>query len=240
MTMQRRQKSTLMCVVAAVVAIPVALLAITSGAEAKPLALSVAPTAPSVAPSAPSIGSTAASLDTAVFAGGCFWSMERPFDHVPGVIATAVGYTGGHTQHPTYQEVGSRKTGHTESVQVVYDPARVTYEKLLDVYWHNIDPVTKDAQFCDGGNDYRTAIFYRSPAQQEAAQRSRQMIQQHFKGPLATEVVPASTFWMAEEYHQHFADRNPVRYNAYRMGCGRDEQLRKIWGDRAAPFVPAH
>ncbi|MGI8510183.1 MAG: peptide-methionine (S)-S-oxide reductase MsrA [Gemmatimonadaceae bacterium] len=215
-------------------AVPVALFAITSGGEATPLARAVTP-----APS-PATISAAASLDTAVFAGGCFWSMERPFDHVPGVSSTAVGYTGGHTPHPTYEQVGSRKTGHTEAVQVVYDPAKVTYDKLLDVYWHNIDPVTKDAQFCDGGNDYRTAIFYRSPGQQQAAERSSQVIQQHFKKQLATEIAPASTFWMAEEYHQHFADRNPVRYNMYKRGCGRDEDLRKIWGDRAAPFVPKH
>ena len=185
-----------------------------------------------------SVRMTTAPLDTAMFAGGCFWSMERPFDHVPGVTSTAVGYAGGHTKNPTYEEVGTRTTGHAETVEVVYDPAKVTYEKLLDVYWHNIDPVTKDAQFCDGGSDYRTVIFYRTLAQQQAAEQSEKMVQQHFTQPVATEIVAAPTFWMGEEYHQHFADRNPARYNAYRIGCGRDELLRKLWGDRAAPYVP--
>lgn len=180
------------------------------------------------------------SPDTATFAGGCFWSMERPFEHVPGVISTTVGYAGGHTANPTYEQVGTRKTGHAESVQVVYDPSAVTYEKLLDVYWHNIDPVTREAQFCDGGNDYRTIIFYHTPAQQQAAEESKRVIQLHFKQPLATEIIPAPTFWKAEEYHQHFADRNPGRYNAYRRGCGRDDSLKELWGNRAAPYVPAH
>lgn len=217
-----------MCAIAAA-ALPIALFTLTPHAQAMPRARVVSPAASAMAP-----------LDTATFAGGCFWSMERPFDHVPGVVSTAVGYSGGHTSNPTYEQVGTRTTGHAESVQVVYNPAKVTYGKLLDVYWHNIDPVTKEAQFCDGGNDYRTVVFYRTDAQRQAAEQSMQVVQHHFKQPLATEIVPASKFWMAEEYHQHFADRNPVQYNAYRIGCGRGERLKELWGDRAAPFVPTH
>ena len=180
--------------------------------------------------------------DTATFAGGCFWSMERPFDHVPGVRSTTVGYAGGHTKNPTYEQVNTRTTGHTETVLVEYDPSKVTYEKLLDVYWHNIDPVTKDRQFCDAGPDYRTVIFTRGAAQQAAALRSKEALDKsgRFKTPIVTEVVPNATFWRAEEYHQHFADRHPAQYDAYRRGCGRDARLHELWGDAASPYVPAN
>lgn len=187
-----------------------------------------------------STASGRAKVDTAMFAGGCFWSMERPFQHVPGVVATTVGYAGGHTKNPTYEEVNTRTTGHTETVQVEFDPSRVTYEKLLDVYWHNIDPVTKDRQFCDGGNDYRTVIFTHNAAQAVAATASKKALDAsgHFKTPVVTEVVANAPFWRGEEYHQHFADRNPDHYDAYRRGCGRDARLRQLWGDSAAPYVP--
>ena len=183
---------------------------------------------------------TAAARDTAMFAGGCFWSMERPFAHVPGVVSTTVGYAGGRTKNPTYEQVNTRSTGHTETVLVEYDPARVTYEKLLDVYWHNIDPVTKDRQFCDGGSDYRTVIFTHGAAQQAAALGSREALQNsgRFTMPVVTEVVADAPFWRGEEYHQHFAERNPGRYDAYRRGCGRDARLRELWRDAASPYVP--
>ena len=180
----------------------------------------------------------AASLDTATFAGGCFWSMERPFQHVPGVVSTVVGYTGGHTDHPTYEQVNTRRTGHAEAVQVVYDPAKVSYDKLLDVYWRNIDPLRRDAQFCDQGTDYRTAIFYHGNAQKSAAERTKASLQPRFKQPILTAIEAATTFWRAEEYHQHFADRNSDHYNAYRRGCGRDKRLHEVWGSAAAPYVP--
>ena len=182
-----------------------------------------------------------ATPDTAMFAGGCFWSMERPFQHVPGVLATTVGYAGGTTANPTYEQVNTRKTGHTETVRVEYDPSRVSYEKLLDVYWHNIDPVTKDRQFCDGGSDYRTVIFTHSADQQAKAVASKAALDRagHFKAPVVTEIVANASFWRGEEYHQHFADRNPDRYDAYRRGCGRDARLRELWGNAASPFVPA-
>jgi peptide-methionine (S)-S-oxide reductase len=180
--------------------------------------------------------------DTAMFAGGCFWSMERPFQHVPGVLATTSGYAGGQTPNPTYAQVNTGATGHTETVLVEYDPAKVTYETLLDVYWHNIDPVTRDRQFCDRGTDYRTVIFTHGAAQHDAAMRSRAALDRsaHFRVPVVTEVVADAPFWRAEEYHQHYADRNPVRYSLYRMGCGRDARLRKLWGNAASPYVPGH
>lgn len=181
-----------------------------------------------------------AKVDTAAFAGGCFWSMERPFQHVPGIVSTTVGYAGGHTQNPTYEEVNTRTTGHTETVQVLFDPTQVSYEKLLDVYWHNIDPVTRDRQFCDGGSDYRTAIFAHGALQLSAAKASKAALDKSGKlsRPVVTEVEAAGPFWKAEEYHQHFADRNPARYEAYRRACGRDARLTEIWGAAAAPYVP--
>ena len=180
----------------------------------------------------------AAHADSATFAGGCFWSMERPFQHVPGVLSTSVGYTGGHTTNPTYEQVNTRSTGHAEAVQVVYDPSKVSFDNLLDVYWHNIDPIRRDAQFCDQGKDYRTAIFYHGAAQKSAAERTKAQLQPRFKQPILTAIEPAAIFWRAEEYHQHFADRNPDHYNAYRRGCGRDKRLHELWGSAASPYVP--
>jgi len=199
-----------------------------------PRAVLVSNSMPSAAPRAAPV------RDTAMFAGGCFWSMERPFDHVPGVTSTTVGYAGGHTKNPTYEQVNTRTTGHAETVLVEFDPSAVTYEKLLDVYWHNIDPVTKDRQFCDGGTDYRTIIFTHGASQQAAATKSKVSLDKSgvLKAPIVTEIIPSAPFWRAEEYHQHFADRNPDRYDAYRRGCGRDERLREIWGAAAAPYVP--
>jgi peptide-methionine (S)-S-oxide reductase len=181
-----------------------------------------------------------AKRDTAMFAGGCFWSMERPFDHVPGVLSTTVGYAGGNTQNPTYEQVNTKTTGHAETVLVEFDPSVVTYEKLLDVYWHNIDPITKDRQFCDRGSDYRTIIFTNSAAQQAAAVASKAALEQsgHFKRPILTEIVGNAPFWRAEEYHQHYADKNPAAYGTYKRGCGRDARLRELWGNAAAPYVP--
>lgn len=182
----------------------------------------------------------APAVEVATFAGGCFWSMERPFDHTPGVVSTTVGYTGGHTANPTYDDVSSKTTGHAESVQVRYDPSKTSYDKLLYVYWHNIDPVTHDSQFCDQGTEYRPAIFYGNEAQHQAALKSKEELNKSgiFKSPIITEIDPAGTFYKAEDYHQHFADKNPDRYNAYRRGCGRDERLKELWGSSAEPNVP--
>jgi len=174
----------------------------------------------------------------ATFAGGCFWCMEPPFDKIDGVLATTSGYTGGTKQSPTYEEVSSGSTGHAEAVQVLYDPKKVSYEKLLDVFWHNIDPTVTDRQFCDVGTQYRTAIFVNGDAQRAAAEASKAAIEKSkpFKEPIVTPIVTATEFWPAEEYHQNYYQKNPVRYTYYRTGCGRDARLKQLWGAAA----PAH
>jgi peptide-methionine (S)-S-oxide reductase len=174
-----------------------------------------------------------AARDTAVFAGGCFWSMEKAFEHVPGVVSAVSGYAGGTVANPSYEQVGSGRTGHAESVQVVFDPARTSYDKLLDVYWHNIDPISTNGQICDHGSEYRSIVFYRNAEQKRAADASKAVVQRHFTRPVTTEVDAATPFYAAEEYHQDFAERNPDHYNAYRRGCGRDARLHELWGDAA-------
>lgn len=171
----------------------------------------------------------------ATFAGGCFWCMEPPFEALPGVSKATVGYTGGSVAHPTYEQVSAGTTGHAEAVEVEYDPSKITYEKLLDVFWHNVDPVTRDAQFCDHGRQYRTAIFYHDDAQRRAAEASKRALQASGKlpGSIVTEIVVAGAFWPAEEYHQRYHEKNPIRYRYYRWGCGRDARLRELWGDAA-------
>jgi peptide-methionine (S)-S-oxide reductase len=166
----------------------------------------------------------------ATFAGGCFWCMVHPFQVLPGVASVTSGYTGGTKNKPTYEEVSSGGTGHAESVDVVYDPAKVSYEKLLDVFWHNVDPLAKNFQFCDHGTQYRSAIFYHDETQKRLAEASRAGVQKRFKQPVATEITPASTFWRAEEYHQDYYKKNPLRYNFYRSSCGRDHRLEELWG----------
>jgi peptide-methionine (S)-S-oxide reductase len=166
----------------------------------------------------------------ATFAGGCFWCMVHPFDQLPGVISVTSGYTGGSRQKPTYEQVSAGTTGHAESVDVVYDPAKVSYEKLLDVFWHNVDPFAKNYQFCDHGTQYRSAIFVHDETQKRLAEASKAEVQKRFKQPIQTEITPASTFWPAEEYHQDYYKKNPVRYKFYRTSCGRDHRLQEIWG----------
>jgi peptide-methionine (S)-S-oxide reductase len=176
-----------------------------------------------------------AATEKATFAGGCFWCMEPPFDALPGVISTTSGYTGGRTVNPTYEQVSSGSTGHAEAVQVVYDPSKVSYEKLLEVFWVNIDPTVRDRQFCDSGSQYRTAIFYHSEAQRRAAEASRAALEKSrpFKAAIVTPIEMAGAFYPAEDYHQDYYLKNPVRYKFYRNGCGRDARLRELWGDRA-------
>jgi peptide-methionine (S)-S-oxide reductase len=171
----------------------------------------------------------------ATFAGGCFWCMEPPFDKLPGVTATISGYTGGRKVNPTYEEVSSGTTGHAEAVQVIYDPKKVSYEKLLETFWVNIDPTVKDRQFCDHGNQYRSTIFYHDEAQRRAAEASRTALEKTkpFKDPIVTPIEMASAFYPAEDYHQDYYMKNPVRYNFYRTGCGRDARLKQLWGDKA-------
>ena len=181
---------------------------------------------------APSSARTSGGTAVAVFAGGCFWCMQPPYDKLPGVISTEAGYTGGHTSQPTYRQVSAGGTGHAEAVRITYDPRKVSYPKLLDVFWHNIDPVAVNRQFCDVGDQYRSAIFPIGPQQQSEAEASLRAIQAdpRFKRPIATRIEPAATFYPAEEYHQAYYRKNPLRYKYYRYGCGRDQRLQQIWG----------
>lgn len=171
----------------------------------------------------------------ATFAGGCFWCMQPPFDKLDGVIATAAGYTGGHTTNPTYDNVSHGSTGHTESVQIVYDPRKISYDTLLGIFWHNIDPTTSDQQFCDVGSEYRTSIFFHDAEQERLAKTSKQALEatKTFPEPIVTEIVSASTFYPAEEYHQDYSGKNPFRYKVYRLMCKRDARLAELWGSDA-------
>ncbi len=168
---------------------------------------------------------------TATFAGGCFWCVESDFDKVPGVLATTSGYTGGKVDNPSYTQVSAGGTGHTEAVEIVYDPAKVSYRKLLDVFWRNHDPLAKDRQFCDRGDQYRPAIFYHSEEQRKLAEESKKAVQAKFAPRVVyTEIVKAGTFYKAEDYHQNYYEKNPIRYKFYRFNCGRDQRLEELWG----------
>ncbi len=176
----------------------------------------------------------AKNLAKATFAGGCFWCMEPPFDKLDGVVSTTSGYIGGTKKNPTYEEVSSGTTGHTEAVQVVYDPAKVSYEKLLQVFWHNVDPTVSNRQFCDIGEQYRTGIFYHGEQQKKLALASKAAIEKAKPWKVQTEITAAAgPFYPAEEYHQDYYVKNPIRYKFYRNGCGRDARLEEIWGKEA-------
>jgi peptide-methionine (S)-S-oxide reductase len=159
--------------------------------------------------------------------------MQPPFDAIPGVLSTIAGYTGGHTANPTYEQVSAGTTGHAEAVQVVFDPGRVSYRQLLDVFWRNIDPLAMNRQFCDAGSQYRSAIFYHDGEQQRQAQSMQQALERARGWRIATEIVPAAAFYPAEEYHQAYYRKNPLRYQFYRRGCGRDARLKELWGKSA-------
>jgi len=180
------------------------------------------------------VGAVAAqgSVERATFAGGCFWCMEPPFEKLAGVISVTSGYTGGTEKDPTYEEVSNGVTGHAEAIEVIYDPARLRYEQLLDVFWHNIDPTAQDRQFCDVGKQYRTAIFVHSEEQKRLADAAKKALAEGgtLKAPIATQIVLAGTFYPAEDYHQDYYKKNPVRYKVYRYNCGRDARLAEIWG----------
>lgn len=169
-------------------------------------------------------------LAVATFAGGCFWCMEPPFDKMEGVISTTSGYTGGRVANPTYEQVSAGSTGHYEAVQVIYDPALVSYAELLQTFWRNIDPFDGTGQFCDKGGQYRAAIFYYDDEQQRLATASRENLEKRFSKELATEILPAGKFYRAEDYHQDYYEKNPIRYKFYRTGCGRDARLKEVWG----------
>ncbi len=171
----------------------------------------------------------------AVFAGGCFWCTESDFDKVPGVLSTTSGYIGGHVENPTYEDVSYGKSGHIEAVQVRYDSSKISYAQLLEVFWPTIDPITANAQFCDKGPQYRSAIFYADAQEQRLAEASKAALDSSGKlpGPVVTEILAATTFYPAEEYHQDYHSKNPIRYAYYRNGCGRDARLEQLWGKKA-------
>jgi len=166
----------------------------------------------------------------ATFAGGCFWCTESDFDHVPGVISTTSGYTGGHVANPTYEQVSAGGTGHAESVQVIYGPGKVSYQQLLTYFWHHVDPTVKDRQFCDVGHQYRTAIFVHNDEERKLAEASKKQVEADLKKPVYTEIAAAGPFYPAEEYHQDFYLKNPTKYKFYRWNCGRDQRLEQVWG----------
>jgi peptide-methionine (S)-S-oxide reductase len=173
-----------------------------------------------------------ARYEKATFAGGCFWCMEPPFDELPGVVSTTAGYTGGQTKNPTYEQVSAGITGHAESVEVMFDPAKITYARLLDVFWKNIDPITANRQFCDSGTQYRSGIYYHTEEQKRLAEASKKALEDsdRFKQPIVTEIVAATPFYRAEEYHQDYYRKNPIRFKYYKYGCGRAKRLEELWG----------
>lgn len=170
-------------------------------------------------------------LETAIFAGGCFWCMESPFEKVPGVKDVVSGYTGGNKDNPTYEEVSSGTTGHVEAILITYDPNKVSYEQLLYIFWRQIDPTDSDGQFVDRGKQYRSVIFYQTKEQKALAEKSKMELDKskRFEAPIVTEIISATKFYPAEDYHQDYYKKNPVRYNYYRYGSGRDQFLKKIW-----------
>lgn len=199
------------------------------------VALAFGPTA-AWSGSAPHHGpASAPGLATAIFAGGCFWCMEPPFDKLDGVVSTTSGYTSGMRVNPTYEEVSAGKTGHTEALKIVYDPSKISYEKLLQVFWRNHDPLTANAQFCDKGSQYRAGIYYGTAEEQRLAEASKAAIAQsgRFTQPIVTEIVAATAFYPAEDYHQDYYIKNPIKYKYYSTSCGRARRLKELWGDQA-------
>jgi peptide-methionine (S)-S-oxide reductase len=187
------------------------------------------------------IATTAASaqqLATAIFAGGCFWCVESDFDHVPGVVKTISGFTGGRTKNPTYKQVTYGDTGHREAVEITYDPSKVSYETLLNVFWHSVDPTDGGGQFCDRGVSYRSAIFVRSHAERRLAEATKQQVMKELDQKVATTVEAASDFYPAEDYHQDYYTKNPLRYKFYRWNCNRNQRVEEVWGDKAYMGIP--
>jgi peptide-methionine (S)-S-oxide reductase len=190
-------------------------------------ASAVAAESPTIVPPTPAAGLAA----RAIFAGGCFWCSEADFEKVAGVLDVRSGYTGGSEINPTYKEVAGGETGHTEAVEVRYDPTRVSYAELLEVYWRSIDPTVRDRQFCDVGRQYRTAIFVADTSEKQLAESSKVRVAGELGKPIFTEIQTATEFYPAEKYHQNYYRKNPLRYKYYRSSCGRDQRLREIWGD---------
>ncbi len=186
-------------------------------------------------------GAHAQELATATFAGGCFWCVEADFDHVPGVVETVSGYTGGTVKDPSYERVSAGGTGHREAVRIAYDPSRVSYEELLTAFWHSVDPTDAGGQFCDRGESYQTAIFVHDEEQRRAAEASKAAAQEALGGEtVVTPIEEAGPFYPAEDYHQGYYEKNPLRYRYYRWGCGRDARIEQVWGERAFEGIPGH
>ena len=183
-----------------------------------------------------SVAGARAATDTAVFAGGCFWCVESDFDTLPGVISTTSGYTGGHVANPSYEQVSGKRTGHAEAVEVVFDPQKISYAQLVEFFWRSIDPTTKDRQFCDAGSPYRSEIFVRGTEQRAVAEASLAALEKSkpFEAPIVTEITDAGEFYAAEDYHQDYYRKNPLRYSYYRNGCGRDARVEELWGKSVA------
>jgi peptide-methionine (S)-S-oxide reductase len=211
--------------------VPNPLVALNGVAEAQSTSALITSTLRVSTPAEAEVGRSHESREVATFAGGCFWCMQPPFDEIDGVVATTPGYTGGHQKDPTYEQVSAGVTGHAEAVQVLYDPEKVSYARLLEVFWHNIDPTVKDRQFCDVGSQYRTAIFYHNEEQKRLAEESKAALERSkpFNGPIVTMTVPASAFYEAETYHHDYYKKNPLRYKFYRSTCGRDQRLKELW-----------
>ena len=185
-------------------------------------------------------GAHAQELKTATFAGGCFWCVEADFDHVPGVVETVSGYTGGTVKDPSYEQVSAGGTGHREAVRIAYDPSRVSYEALLTAFWHSVDPTDAGGQFCDRGESYQTAIFVHDEEQRRAAEASKVAAQEALGDTVVTPIEEAGPFYPAEDYHQGYYEKNPLRYRYYRWGCGRDARIEQVWGERAFEGIPGH
>ena len=185
-------------------------------------------------------GGMMSKTETAIFAGGCFWCVESDFDRVPGVVSTTSGYIGGHVDNPTYQDVVSEQSGHREAVRIEFDPSKVSYEKMLDAYWHSVDPTDAGGQFCDRGESYTTAIFTTTEEQAKLAAASKEQIEKELGQKVATLIEPAPTFWEAEGYHQDYYENNPIRYNVYRLGCRRDARIESLWGEAAHRGMEEH
>ncbi|WP_445355768.1 peptide-methionine (S)-S-oxide reductase MsrA [Microbulbifer sp. EKSA008] len=177
-----------------------------------------------------SLAQDSSNIRTAIFAGGCFWCMEPPFDKVDGVLETSSGYSGGHVKNPTYEQVSSGGTGHAEVVQVKYDANKVSYSDLLNIFWHNVDPFDSGGQFCDRGDQYRAEVFYGSQEEKVLAEESKKKVEAELGKKVVTQIKPAATFYPAEAYHQDYYQRNPLRYKYYRYRCGRDKRLEEVWG----------
>jgi peptide-methionine (S)-S-oxide reductase len=196
-------------------------------------AVGLAGALPGRAQEPPTAAATGATEARATFAGGCFWCMESPFDKLEGVVSTTSGYTGGRVPRPSYEAVSAGGTGHTEAVQVVYDPSRIGYDKLLYVFWRNVDPFDAGGQFCDRGSQYRPGIYFHDEEQRRLAEATRSELQPRFKDPIKVEITAAAPFYPAEDYHQDYYEKNPARYRFYRFSCRRDARLQQVWGKEA-------